>query len=202
MTTLFLTTKVKPQKGFTLIELLVVIAIIGILSSVVMASLNSARMKARDAKRKAELRQIATALEMYYDTYGRYPPHRPSATCGGARNDWATSICTEANWLSTDAAFLQFMPTIPRDPSNKAGSIIENLGDETPWWTGLTYTYGVTEDGQEFDLLMGLENKSDPERCEVRLWKSRAVWPEDTGCWSSATAGTVPPRALDIWAFR
>ena len=60
------------KKGFTLIELLVVIAIIGMLSSVVLASLNSARAKGRDAKRLADLRAIATALELYYnDKIGR-----------------------------------------------------------------------------------------------------------------------------------
>lgn len=55
------------KKGFTLIELLVVIAIIGILSSVVLASLNTARVKARDAQRVSDVRQIQLALEFFYD---------------------------------------------------------------------------------------------------------------------------------------
>lgn len=55
------------KKGFTLIELLVVIAIIGILSSVVLASLNSARLKSRDARRVSDLKQLQLALELYYD---------------------------------------------------------------------------------------------------------------------------------------
>ena len=64
----------KNQKGFTLIELLVVIAIIGILSSVVLASLNTARQKSRDAKRIADVKQLQLALEFYFDKNRTYPP--------------------------------------------------------------------------------------------------------------------------------
>lgn len=59
--------------GFTLLELLVVIAIIGILSSIIFASINAVRAKARDARRLSDMRQILTALEMYYNDHGKYP---------------------------------------------------------------------------------------------------------------------------------
>ncbi|MDP3836745.1 MAG: prepilin-type N-terminal cleavage/methylation domain-containing protein [bacterium] len=63
----------KNKKGFTLIELLVVIAIIGLLSTLSVLALNSARARARDAKRISDVKQIQTALEMYYNEAGQYP---------------------------------------------------------------------------------------------------------------------------------
>ena len=61
------------NKGFTLIELLVVIAIIGILATLAIVSLTTARSSSRDAKRIADLKQLQTALEVYYNDNGVYP---------------------------------------------------------------------------------------------------------------------------------
>ena len=69
-----LRTLLKNQKGFTLIELLVVIAIIGILATLVLLQLGTARSRARDAKRIADVSQLRAALELYYEDHnGVYP---------------------------------------------------------------------------------------------------------------------------------
>jgi prepilin-type N-terminal cleavage/methylation domain-containing protein len=65
-------THFKNSKGFTLIELLVVVAIIGLLASVVLASVNSARSKAKDAAVKEEVQQLATLATLNYNDYGSY----------------------------------------------------------------------------------------------------------------------------------
>lgn len=99
-----------PRKllGFTIIELLVVISVIGLLASVILVSLNSARAKARDARRKADLAQITRALELYYDTYGGYPTS--GWNDGGAVNYTVfSSLCNQTN-------FTQVMPSCPHDP--------------------------------------------------------------------------------------
>ncbi len=75
------------KKGFTLIELLVVIAIIGILSSVVLASLNSARNKGADASVKANLANARAQAEIYYD--------------GNGANGYS-SVCTATNGIGAN----------------------------------------------------------------------------------------------------
>ncbi|MCH8050209.1 type II secretion system protein [Patescibacteria group bacterium] len=99
--------------GFTLIELLVVIAIIGILSSVVLASLNTARQKARDARRISDLGQVQLALELYFDSCTQYPPDSgidllpalgEAAGCGGTTN-WGTFIPVNPTDPVTDVLY-------------------------------------------------------------------------------------------------
>jgi len=79
-----------PARGFTLIELLVVIAIIGVLSSVVLASLNATREKTRNADRFSDMHAVVQALEMYANDHdGKYPQATGGVAgdpCGGASN--------------------------------------------------------------------------------------------------------------------
>ena len=97
----------KDKQGFTLIELLVVIAIIGLLSTLSVIALNSARSKARDAKRISDVKQMQVALEMYYNDMGDYPV--------------AASMTPGSAIYSTDAA-APFLRSIPTPPTPLDGS--------------------------------------------------------------------------------
>ena len=70
------------KKGFTLIELLVVIAIIGILATLAVVALQQARKNARDAKRIADVRQMQTALELFFNDNQYYPDLLGEYTAG------------------------------------------------------------------------------------------------------------------------
>jgi general secretion pathway protein G len=123
----------KKQKGFTLIELLVVIAIIAILSTVVMAGLNSARAKGRDAKRLSDIKQVQAALELYYDTNGGYPVQATAGTLGTVLN---TSL------------FTTYMNPLPANPA-------PNGATYTYSGTASLYTIGFTLEGQSGSLSLG-----------------------------------------------
>ncbi len=106
----------KMQKGFTLIELLVVIAIIGILSAVVLVSLNSARAKSRDARRLSDIRQIMTALELFYNDNSAYPNEAtgnvPDPTTPGPTGTTSTQF----------QDYLAIWPTAPTPPDGTCGA--------------------------------------------------------------------------------
>ena len=99
----------KLQKGFTLIELLVVIAIIGILSSVVLASLNTARDKGADAAVKANLNGVRAQAELVYDTAGNYSTvgadanvqraYAAADSANGGTNSVASTTASSTYWM-------------------------------------------------------------------------------------------------------
>jgi len=137
------------KKGFTLIELLVVVSIIGLLSTLAIIALNSARTKSRDSKRKADIKQISLALEMHFDKHGSYtqPEDMCSDTsygglggCGaaGGTGDW------DANSDLRDLITGGFMAKLPKDPINNS-----------------TYLYSyepVNDGGKGYDLCAVLES--------------------------------------------
>jgi len=136
----------KNKKGFTLIELLVVIAIIGILSSVVLASLNTARGRGNLAKMKAQLAGARASAELYYDTYNGYA----AGTCAAI----PTGMFADANSGLNQYADTDNYPSgIAMDCGGSgtaysmagllsgSGWCVDNLGtsrDKTS--TGVTYT--------------------------------------------------------------
>ena len=153
----------KKQKGFTLIELLVIISIIGFLGTLAMTSLNSARIKARDAKRMADLRQIQKALDLYYDTNKVYPiaSYARSYNPGGAGT---------AGWNTLKTALAPYI-ALPKDPLNNADAQESRYDSKA---AGLGAGYGIS---------INLEGtySSYPEGADGGIWGSTYETGPDVG---------------------
>ncbi len=102
--------------GFSLAELLVVVAIIGMLTAIGFGSIAVARIKARDNRRVADMKEIQLGLALYYDVYRAYP----------------------ASLTILDDTGQKFLPSIPVDP--KTAAQYEYL----PYNTNRNYCIGVT----------------------------------------------------------
>ena len=155
------------NKGFTLIELLVVIAIIGILSSIVLAALESARSRARDTRRKSDFQAIQAALELYYLDHGQYPsPENYSIYSNICASDWPC-------WREGGSFYNALSPYInglPQDPRFNA-----RIGPAYGTWFAYAYE-SLSPDS--FCLVGTLENQGDSmvsaqgDNCHNNAW-----WP-------------------------
>ncbi|MBP6881775.1 MAG: type II secretion system protein [Candidatus Pacebacteria bacterium] len=108
--------------GFTLIEVLIVVTVIGILSAVIYANFGDAGKQSRDSQRKADLRLVQNALELYKQDNGRYPEG-----CNGANGDgWSGEQGTNYACGGGDAQYIvglapKYIPVLPKDPKEDSG---------------------------------------------------------------------------------
>jgi type II secretory pathway pseudopilin PulG len=116
--------------AFTLIDLLVVIAVIALLATLSVIVLSNARAKSRDVKRLADIKNITTALEIYYDNFGSYPL-APSPT-GTA----ITGLCLSDSGITTTCGTMVYMSEIPADPRS-----------------GTNYLYSTVVDNSRYQLI-------------------------------------------------
>ncbi len=131
------------SSGFTLIEILVVMVIIGILAAIGLGAFQSAQVKGRDARRKSDIKNISTALEIYYNDKRSYPLSDGSGgllACSG-------QACDAGEQMSDGSTI--YMVQFPGDPSNH------------------TYYYETDGAGSYFRLYALLENELDRQAAQA-----------------------------------
>jgi len=131
----------KDKRGFTLIELLIVISIIGILFSLSMVSINIARQRARDAKRKADIAQVQLALYLYFDDNLQFP--ESDMLPENAVDNWVNILTPHLDGTEVGEVY---MALVSLDPLN-----ID------------PYFYGYNSDGKEFIISYYLEGDGPKE---------------------------------------
>ena len=124
------------KKGFTLIELLVVVAIIGLLSTLAVVALSTAREKTRDSKRLSDLKNIQTALELHYTGNNQYPVVAVGVELGAG--DFA---CLNGDGFAAAGCAEPFLSAVPTGPN-----------------AGEVYTY-TSADGTAYTVVGTLEGE-------------------------------------------
>ena len=137
----------KFQRGFTLVELILVMAIIAVLTTFITGGIGSSQVKGRDAQRKSDLKQIAQALELYYQDYGQYPSENSGliAACPYNAGTGTGADCTWGSGRFTDDSSL-YLKRVPADPD-----------------AGKFYLYRIvpSSNNQKFQIFAHLENPND-----------------------------------------
>lgn len=158
----------KNQKGFTLIELLVVVVVIGALSGIVLSMINSGgfRDKARDSQRIADLKQLQTALELYFSEYRAYP------NSGGGNWIRITGTDTLSNTLRPI-----YINAVPIDPQ-QTGT------DANPCSNVNNRRYNYRSSGTYYNLtaIMAVSTSNDESTCN------------SLNTWSNACGATYPTQ--------
>lgn len=171
------------QKGFTLVELLVVIAIIGLLATIGVVSLNSARAKARDAKRIAQVTQIGKVLELYLAAKTEYPAEDPAPNdidMGGGCISEGKGVEQTCTAVAADVILLN---PIPQDP-NAAG------GSGTNRYYYYSYTSSVPTTGAANACTNSTTQNCQSYGIEFNLERSLSGIIAGTHCYT--TSGIVP----------
>ncbi len=144
----------KNKKGFTLIELLVVIAIIGILATLAVVSLQQARKNARDAKRIADVKQMQTALELYFNDWQGYPV---DVVPGSSISSGTSNV---------------YMAVVPTGPTPADGDCASS-----------SYRYFQVDDGDEYYIEFCLGGQTGGLEPGIKCATPLGVIPTTTHCY-------------------
>lgn len=185
----------KKQKGFTLIELLVIISVVSFISSIVLVSLNNARIKARDVRRVSDIKQITKALEFFYNDNGHYPNTNWAGTA------WACFDCILTSALDYDIYNITSSPAfIYSDIKTALTSYIKNVADPLNRKEFPYSGYIFQSDGKEYKLLAH-RNPEDLRNIPANMvdpWRCGGFNSSTGQCNTNGASGAIQ-QSIGVW---
>ncbi len=120
-----LSVAISQRRGFTMVELTIAVAIIALLSSVVLVSMSSTRARGRDSRREADIREISSAMNIYYQANGQYPQNLSSTT------PRVMQFPIRVRNILTGALpnTVKYLDRVPNDPQTNMGYMWVNNGN-------------------------------------------------------------------------
>ncbi len=168
------------MRGFTLIELMVAVSIIAILSAVGVSAFSKAQVKARDTTRKNDLRQIQTALDLYYESNSKYP--------AGAGLEDATTCMSDADFSSKINPLLKITPKDPKTGKNYCYKATTD---------GKTYLISATLEETNIALVVSSDESYIAQKSDVVA--SRIITPVDISIPAPAPINRIDQSSCLIW---
>lgn len=187
--------KQKLKRCFTLVEILIVIVIIGILAAALIPKIRDTQSRARDVARKHDLRTVYNGLEIYKSDRGGYP----YATSIMAASAWysANGVFSWHTWSAAGGSIAvwpnhiyvkvwgespfwivwlkEILSTMPLDPINYVPANGYSVLYNGPRLSQ-NYSYGYQgKSATSFNLVTKLENRQDPDRCQLKQYKNTAA---------------------------
>ncbi len=166
----------KFKRGFTIIELMVVISIFSALSSIVMASLNTAKSKGRDSFRVSQIKEVQKALAIYYSNHSNYPPNLysyPLPSTEQIPESWSYMIQALSDDKLISATFsmadseIKLYPILIKTALASLGFTYYGCSIQDPLYrTGedysLSFAYAASADQKSYKIRVILENSNNP----------------------------------------
>lgn len=141
------------HSAFTLVELLIVISIIGVLVTIGLVSFRNSQARARDAQRKSDLKQISSALELYYSDYGKYP----------------NSITFGSEFTDNKTVYFKILPDDPNSSLNYVYRIVDS-------GTNQKYQlFSYLENTQDPDLVTTTQSCGSGKTCNFAITSSNTT---------------------------
>jgi len=159
------------KRAFTLIEMLIVIVIIGILAAALVPRLQAVQWRARDTKRKADLQQISTALYVHQADNGVFPYGIANRNCANYQPPTYNTCTINSVRTPWFLDLADYMTSVPQDPTNYTPNNTSIWHSNRSLSTSYMYTYQALNSRWWFSMTTRLENKTDPDRCEVKWYR-------------------------------